>query len=151
MEHTMGPGRGHEPWPQESRAEEAGVTERDAPVPDPRAETAAAGHGGTSERSEAAGGPDRAWTLRPRGIELDDVRRRWHATQGVFVDDPGRAVREADELAAEVCDAVVAEMDARRSALRSAWEGGDGRDTESLRLAMRDYRSFVEHIIGADA
>lgn len=151
MEHSMGPGRGHEPWSQSSRTEETRVAdERDARVPDPRAETAEAPHGGTPTRPDAEADSGRPWHLRPRGIDMDDVRSRWHATQGAFIDDPERAVREADELATEVCDAVVAEMDARRTALRSAWEGGEGRDTESLRLAMRDYRVFVENVIGGD-
>jgi hypothetical protein len=158
MGHTMGSGRGKEQRPQASRTEASGVAEKDTRVPDPRTGVAGSAHGAAptaapppmpaSERSDSGGDAGRSWSLRPRGLALEDVRERWHTTQGAFIDDPERAVREADALASEVCDAVVAEMDARRTALRAAWEGGDGKDTESLRLAMRDYRHFVEHIIG---
>ncbi|WP_150251129.1 hypothetical protein [Nocardiopsis deserti] len=98
-----------------------------------------------ADRSDAAAGP------RTQGAKLERVRERWNATQGRFVDDPHGAVREADALAAEVADAVVAEIEERRSALRSAWNEGEGTDTESLRVALRDYRSFVEHLVSTNA
>ncbi|MFE6390109.1 hypothetical protein [Nocardiopsis dassonvillei] len=97
-----------------------------------------------------AGRPGSADGPRARGAKLERVRERWNATQGKFVDDPHGAVREADALAAEVADAVVAEIEERRSALRSAWNEGEGTDTESLRVALRDYRSFVEHLVNTN-
>lgn len=100
--------------------------------------------GAGADRPDAADGP------RARGAKLERVRERWNATQGKFVDDPHGAVREADALAAEVADAVVAEIEERRSALRSAWDEGAGTDTESLRVALRDYRSFVEHLVNTN-
>ncbi|WP_174546707.1 hypothetical protein [Nocardiopsis dassonvillei] len=100
--------------------------------------------GAGTDRPGPADGP------RARGAKLERVRERWNATQGKFVDDPHGAVREADALAAEVADAVVAEIEERRSALRSAWNEGEGTDTESLRVALRDYRSFVEHLVNTN-
>ncbi|WP_223830362.1 hypothetical protein [Nocardiopsis quinghaiensis] len=88
------------------------------------------------------------WLPRPRGMDPDEVRQRWSRTQGGFVDDPRQSVHEADALAAEVADAVVSAIEKRRSALRSAWSDGEGADTESLRLTLRDYRSFVQGLIG---
>jgi len=84
-------------------------------------------------------------------MEPGEVRERWRETQGGFVDDPRAAVQEAEALATEVADALVAEIEARRSALRSAWSDGDGSDTEVLRVALRDYRSFVEELVGKGA
>ncbi|WP_047868616.1 hypothetical protein [Nocardiopsis sp. RV163] len=121
----------------------------------------AAGHARPGGRGTAPGrvseqpgaGADRPGTAdgtRSRGAKLERVRERWNATQGKFVDDPHGAVREADALAAEVADAVVAEIEERRSALRSAWNEGEGTDTESLRVALRDYRSFVEHLVNTN-
>lgn len=104
------------------------------------------GHEGAGQ--SPAGG---AWTLRPRGLEPSEVRNRWRDTQGGFVDDPRAAVQEAETLASEVADALVAEIEARRSTLRSAWSEGDGSDTEVLRVALRDYRSFVEELVGRSA
>ena len=98
-----------------------------------------------SARADSSGEP---WRLRPRGLDSREVRDRWVAAQGEFVDDPSQAVRDADALASRVAEAVVAEIEARRTELRSAWDGGSGTDTESLRVALRDYRSFVEHLAG---
>ena len=108
-------------------------------------------HGRTGTDRPGPGSADGAWTLRPRGMEPGEVRERWRETQGGFVDDPRAAVQEAEALATEVADALVAEIEARRSALRSAWSDGDGSDTEVLRVALRDYRSFVEELVGKGA
>ncbi len=100
-------------------------------------------------RESAQAGPSgQSWRPRPRGLDPREVRDRWVAAQGEFVDDPSQAVRDADALASRVAEAVVAEIEARRAELRSAWDGGSGTDTESLRVALRDYRSFVEHLAG---
>jgi hypothetical protein len=88
------------------------------------------------------------WLASPSGMDPGGVRQRWNGTQGGFVDDPLQSVREADALATEVADAVVSAIEERRSALRSAWNDGEGTDTESLRRTLRDYRSFVKGLIG---
>ncbi|MEV6822715.1 hypothetical protein AB0M72_28615 [Nocardiopsis dassonvillei] len=150
------PGRGTGPGP-------AGAPgpDRTGPVGGDRTGPGPAGHARPGGRGTAPGRvpeqpgaeadrPDPADGLRARGAKLERVRERWNATQGKFVDDPHGAVREADALAAEVADAVVAEIEERRSALRSAWNEGEGTDTESLRVALRDYRSFVEHLVNTN-
>ena len=88
-----------------------------------------------------------AWHPHPRGLAAREVHDRWNEAQGEFVDDPPGSVREADALATEVADAVIAEIEARRAALRTAWDN-DGGDTEALRLALRDYRAFVRRLAG---
>jgi hypothetical protein len=93
--------------------------------------------------------PSQTWRLRPRGLVASEVRDRWNEAQGEFVDDPAHSVREADALASEVADALVAEVKARRAELRSTWDGADA-DTEALRVALRDYRSFVRQLTGDD-
>lgn len=85
------------------------------------------------------------WLPRPRGVDTASARERMSGAVTGFVDDPGEAVREADALASEVADALVAEIGARRAALRAAWD--EGADTETLRLALRSYRAFVEILI----
>ncbi|GAA1446745.1 hypothetical protein [Nocardiopsis tropica] len=117
------------------------------PAPSPPGTPAPAPAG--SAPSGPRGAEDPVRRLGPRGMDPGDVRERWQETQGGFVDDPRGTVREADALAAEVADAVIAGIETRRAALRSAWSEGDGSDTESLRLALRDYRSFVEHLVDA--
>lgn len=88
------------------------------------------------------------WDLGPRGMRPDEVRDRWSEAQGGFIDDPQQAVRDADALATEVAEAVVAEIESRRSELRSSWSDGADADTEALRISLRDYRTFVKRLIG---
>ncbi|MGW9556188.1 hypothetical protein ACWGSK_16940 [Nocardiopsis sp. NPDC055551] len=90
------------------------------------------------------------WRLRPQGLEGSGVLDRWKEVQIGFVDDPRSSVAEADALAAEVAEAVVAALEERRTALRAAWDGAEDVDTEVLRLALRDYRSFVRHLSGEE-
>ncbi|MFD6952081.1 MULTISPECIES: hypothetical protein [unclassified Nocardiopsis] len=121
----------------DSGAPDAMAVDAQVTDPAPGRSTADTGHG--------------AWQLGPRGMDPEAVRKRWSEAQNRFVDDPHQAVRELDALAAEVTDAVVAEIESRRSALRAAWNDDRGTDTEALRLALRDYRSFVEHLVGGTA
>lgn len=86
------------------------------------------------------------WRPRPRGVDPGATRERMGGAVTAFVDDPRGAVHEADALAAEVADALVAEIESRRAALRAAWD--EGADTETLRVALRAYRSFVQSLVG---
>ncbi|MEU1899486.1 hypothetical protein ABZ512_14000 [Nocardiopsis dassonvillei] len=150
------PGRGTGPVPAGAPGpDRTGPVGGDHTGPGPAGHTRPGGRGTAPGRmpEQPDAGADRPGSAdgpRARGAKLERVRERWNATQGKFVDDPHGAVREADALAAEVADAVVAEIEERRSALRSAWNEGEGTDTESLRVALRDYRSFVEHLVNTN-
>ncbi|MBE2997789.1 hypothetical protein IDM40_03560 [Nocardiopsis sp. HNM0947] len=93
------------------------------------------------------------WRVVPHGMDLARVKERWTGAQGGFVDDPAQAVRDADALAAEVAEAVVAGIEERRARLRAVWDAGadtgsGAPDTESLRLVLREYRAYVERLTG---
>lgn len=103
--------------------------------------------------------------------ELDEGQRRqfqqrWSDVQRMFVDDPGVAVRNADELVTDVMGArgyPVGEFDQRaddlsvrypvvtqnyREARRVARDNRDGRaGTEELRGAVTSYRSLVDALL----
>lgn len=107
---------------------------------------------GTPGRPASGGdATDGSWSPHPRGLKPDEVRSRWNEAQGGFIDDPQQAVREADALASEVAEAVVAEIASRHSALRSAWSDSGSGDTETLRISLRDYRAFVQRLVGENA
>jgi len=76
-----------------------------------------------------------------------DFRARWDQVQIGFVDDPSRAVQQADELVAQVMKSLAATFADQRSRL----EAGLGRDadpnTEDLRVALRGYRSFFQRLL----
>jgi hypothetical protein len=71
-----------------------------------------------------------------------DFRARWSSVQQGFVDDPKNAVRQADELVAQVIKSLAETFASQRAAL----EGEQG-STEDLRLALRRYRSFFDRLL----
>jgi hypothetical protein len=74
-------------------------------------------------------------------------RTRWSAIQTGFVDEPRKAVEEADALVAEVMKRLAEVFADERHELESQWERADQVSTEDLRLAMRRYRSFFERLL----
>ncbi len=75
------------------------------------------------------------------GDVAERLRARWRELQADFVDDPQRAVREADE----VVDEVMRTIAEHRQRLVGEWQGHT--DTEHLRLALREYRSFFDRLL----
>jgi hypothetical protein len=71
-----------------------------------------------------------------------EFRSRWNVVQQGFVDDPQNAVRQGDELVAQVIKSLAETFATQRTALE-----GDGGWTEELRLALRRYRSFFERLL----
>jgi hypothetical protein len=71
-----------------------------------------------------------------------EFRARWNIIQQGFVDDPKNAVRQGDELVAQVIKSLAETFSAQRTAV----EGENG-STEELRLALRSYRSFFERLL----
>jgi hypothetical protein len=74
-------------------------------------------------------------------------RTRWSGIQTGFVDEPRKAVGEADALVAEVMKRLAEVFADERRQLESQWEKADQVSTEDLRLAMRRYRSFFERLL----
>jgi hypothetical protein len=71
-----------------------------------------------------------------------DMRSRWTAIQVSFVEDPRTSVEDADALVQEIATAFMASFRERTGELAAAWQHGEP-DTEQLRLALRQYRSFI--------
>jgi hypothetical protein len=81
--------------------------------------------------------------------ETERLRARWQETQASFVDEPQRAVEEADSLVAEFMQRLAETFSQERSRLESQWaEGGDA-STEDLRVALQRYRSFFDRLLSA--
>lgn len=95
-----------------------------------------------TERSEAS---DEGWAAL-----LGDTREfasRWDAIQAGFVDEPRRAVEEADALVARVIQRLADSFSSERSRLEAQWSRGDQVGTEDLRVALRRYRSFFNQLL----
>ncbi|MFE5915117.1 hypothetical protein ACFQ6B_39405 [Streptomyces wedmorensis] len=76
-----------------------------------------------------------------------DFRGRWHEIQSLFVDDPREAVHSADGLVADVMRTLAATFADHRQDLEGQWNKGEDVDTESLRMALRQYRTFFNRLL----
>jgi len=74
-------------------------------------------------------------------------RTRWDAIQTGFVDEPRKAVEEADALVAQVMTRLAEGFAEERRQLEAQWEHRAEASTEDLRQAMRRYRSFFERLL----
>src|SRR5207248_899402 len=87
----------------------------------------------------------------PEGFEpvfatehADEIQQRWRDVQASFVDDPHDAIARAGKLTDEVLSTLSTGLENRRRALeRDVSEG----DTEQLRLAIRQYRLMLDHVL----
>ncbi len=79
--------------------------------------------------------------------EASDLRGRWDAIQASFVDEPRKAVEEADHLVADAMKRLAGMFAAERAKLEGQWDRGDNVSTEDLRVALRRYRSFFGRLL----
>jgi hypothetical protein len=79
--------------------------------------------------------------------ETDELRRRWEAAQAGFVDDPHRAVEQADEMVSAAVAALQAHIEQRREDLAETWRGGAPASTDALLEAFQRYRELFEDVL----
>ena len=75
------------------------------------------------------------------------IRGKWQELQAKFLDDPHLVAAEAERLVQEAVASLTASLDARRSQLHQQ-RAARGLDTENLRASLRDYREFLDRILG---
>jgi hypothetical protein len=97
----------------------------------------------TAARDQAAGQPVQLLATE----ELQNLRSRWGSIQTGFVDEPRRAVEQADGLVAEMMQRLAQLFADERSKLESQWSRGDNVSTEDLRVALQRYRSFFDRLL----
>jgi hypothetical protein len=159
-------GRGT-PTPRQIRSDEAGSTPRQVrsevlyrgpvPVPDrgdriaPDTETVqvpSTPHdaGAANAPANAGAGAADAGPLFPDD-ELHNFRARWDQVQASFVDEPRKAVEQADSLVANVVQRIAEQFSNERGRLEEQWSKGDNVNTEDLRQALRRYRAFFDRLL----
>ena len=79
--------------------------------------------------------------------ELEELRNRWSGVQTAFVDEPRRAVEQADSLVASAMKRLAEVFAEERSKLEKQWDRGDNVSTEDLRIALQRYRSFFDRLL----
>jgi hypothetical protein len=79
--------------------------------------------------------------------ELRNLRTQWDQTQTSFVDEPRKAVEQADSLVANVVKRIAEQFANEREQLEKQWDRGDNVSTEDLRQALKRYRSFFDRLL----
>jgi hypothetical protein len=109
-----------------------------------------AGHSGldASGGGSVAAGPGPRASLLADG-ELQSMIMRWKDIQAEFVDEPSKAVQQADALVAELMQRLAAMFASERAGLEERLAGDHQVSTEDLRQGLRLYRSFFERLLAA--
>ncbi|MEY9995426.1 hypothetical protein ABIE67_007458 [Streptomyces sp. V4I8] len=110
--------------------------------------TATAGGGEAAPPAEKAATP--AEEEPPQLLATEDeesFRGRWESIQNEFVDDPRGAVHKADALVADVMQTLAATFADHKKNLEEQWNQGEEVNTEDLRTALRQYRSFFNRLL----
>jgi hypothetical protein len=95
--------------------------------------------------------------LRPGDVTLGHItiweeeavshfRSQWHEVKAEFVDDPVAALTRAHDLLTEAVNELTESLLAERDQL-DPLDGRANPDTESMRMAMRGYREFLDRIL----
>ncbi len=79
--------------------------------------------------------------------EAEKFHDRWTNIQSKFVESPPEALKEADELVADVLNNVTTGFHDRRTSLEKQWQAGNNASTEELRQALKRYRSFFDRLL----
>lgn len=94
---------------------------------------------------------DGSTTSRPLFDDAEgrELRDRWGTIQTGFVDEPRRAVEEADALVADLMTRLAQSFSEERKGLEGQWDRGDDVSTEDLRIALQRYRTFFDRLLAA--
>lgn len=98
------------------------------------------------DQRDVGGDRDSAEPLFP-SQETQELRDRWQSIQAAFVDEPRKAVEDADGLVASAMKRLAEIFASERDRLESQWDRGDDVSTEDLRVALRRYRSFFDRLL----
>lgn len=75
------------------------------------------------------------------------LRAQWDVIQTAFVDEPKRAVQDADHLVAQAMARLAETFAQERANLEQQWGRGQEASTEDLRQALRRYRAFFQRLL----
>ena len=82
------------------------------------------------------------------GNEANELRARWDSIQVGFVDEPRKAVQQADALVSDTIKRLSEVFASERQNLEHQWGRNENVSTEDLRVALRRYRSFFSRLLG---
>ena len=79
--------------------------------------------------------------------EADQFRSRWNSIQATFVDEPRKAIEEADKLVASAIQRMNQVYSEERAKMEGAWKRGEHVSTEDLRITLQHYRAFFGRVM----
>jgi hypothetical protein len=79
--------------------------------------------------------------------EIGRFQSQWDAIQASFVDEPRRAVEQADQLVASAMARLAQIFAEQRAGLEGQWDRGEQVSTEDLRVTLQRYRSFFSRLL----
>jgi len=82
-----------------------------------------------------------------RGQDTEEYAAQWTKIQAAFVDEPQKAVEQADKLVAEIIQHLAKTFADERKNLEGQWSRGDQVSTEDLRVALQRYRQFFQSLL----
>jgi hypothetical protein len=79
--------------------------------------------------------------------QVEELRTRWSSIQTNFVDQPRKAVEDADSLVVGALKQIQESFAVQRANLEKKWRHGDDVSTEDLRVALQHYRAFFDRLM----
>lgn len=78
---------------------------------------------------------------------VDDLRARWREIQTGFVEEPRRAVEQANALVGLAIQQLTDVFANEHAKIENLWRQGKDLSTEDLRQALCRYRSFLDRLL----
>jgi hypothetical protein len=100
-----------------------------------------------AQLADVAGVADKDETALFEATTLNQFKERWSEVQIGFVDEPRRAVQQADALVSDVIKRIADSFGSERAELERQWDRGDDVSTEDLRVALQRYRAFFSRLL----
>jgi hypothetical protein len=116
------------------------------PPAEPRSSSVTSGHG-SSTGTAAVRAPEEERVALFASNESSELRARWDSIQVGFVDEPRRAVEEADALVSQTMKRLAEIFSDERHKLEQQWGRNENISTEEFRVALRRYRSFFARLL----
>ena len=79
--------------------------------------------------------------------QMEDLRSRWTAIQASFVDEPRKAVQEADALISVAIKQIEDTFHGQKSQIEKGVGEGSEASTEELRVMLQRYRELFDRLL----
>lgn len=79
--------------------------------------------------------------------QMEDLRSRWTVIQAGFVDEPRKAVQEADALISAAIQQIGESFRGQKSQIEKVVGQGSETSTEDLRMMLQRYRTLFDRLL----